>query len=845
MKVSLNWTEQVSNVDLRKIGDDKLLEKIGAQLGAIDEVEYWGPRFDGILVVKVLECKKHGNADKLNVCVIDDGGKTQNVERDSNGHIQIVCGAPNARADIFAAWIPPGVTVPSTLGKEPLIIEAREIRGQKSNGMLASLHELGISDDHSGILEIKPDEVGEELAKPGTEFKQLYKLDDVVPDIENKMFTHRPDLFGVLGNARELAGIQQLAFKSPDWYLKEPEFESSNDSPLEISVEDQTLVPRFMAVVIKDVKVGLSPTWMQAGLTRVGIRSINNVVDITNFVMHLTGQPLHAYDLDKLLAVSGQTKAKLETRNSKKGDRLNLLNGKALELQDDSTVLITSNDIPVGIGGVMGGADTEVDDSTKNIVLECATFDMYNIRRTSMKYGLFTDAVTRFNKGQSQLQNDRIMSFAKGMIVKHAGGQQASDVKDVHGDLPALANVKTSTEFINVRLGSQLSTDEMANLLRNVEFNVEANGDELNITAPFWRTDIEITEDIVEEVGRLYGYDRLPIELPKRSIQPAARNQQLEFKTRIRNVLSAAGANEILTYTFVHGDLFDKVGQNKDQAFELSNAISPDLQHYRLSLTPSLLEKVHPNIKQGYSEFALFEINPVHAKDFKQEDGLPAEAQRLSLVFAADDKTAKQNYAGAAYYQAKTYLSGLLTALGIDNVGLGSAADYETKATIEQAALAPFEKKHSAVIKTKEGQLLGFVGEYRSSVRKSLKLPAYSAGFELNLDQLINLAGKTGYQPIPRFPQVSQDITLKVSSETTYQDVYILLEQSIAKDSEGANFSISLKDIYQDQADKQHKNLTLHLEIASYDRTLTAQEVNSLLDKAAGNAKTKLGAERV
>ncbi|MGZ6005596.1 MAG: hypothetical protein ACXWLH_05635, partial [Candidatus Saccharimonadales bacterium] len=223
MKVSLKWAQQFSNVDLRGSGDEQLLEKIGAQLGAIDEVDYLGPRFDGIVVIKVLDCKKHDNADKLSICVVDDGGKVEKVDRDSNGHIQVVCGAPNVHADMLAAWIPPGVTVPSTLGKDPLTIEARDIRGQTSNGMLASLHELGLSDDHSGILEIKIEDVGETLAQPGMDFKQLYNLDDIIVDIENKMFTHRPDCFGILGVARELAGIQQLGFKSPDWYLNKPD----------------------------------------------------------------------------------------------------------------------------------------------------------------------------------------------------------------------------------------------------------------------------------------------------------------------------------------------------------------------------------------------------------------------------------------------------------------------------------------------------------------------------------------------------------------------------------------------------------------------------------------------
>ncbi len=772
----------------------------------------------------------------------------KDVERGSNGYVQVVCGAPNVQADMLAAWIPPGVTVPSTLGKEPFVIEPKEIRGQKSNGMLASPAELGISEDHTGILEIKSGEVTEELARPGISFKRLYNLDDAVVDIENKMFTHRPDLFGILGIARELAGIQQLGFKSPDWYTSPPQFESQNEVRLDINVHDKKLVPRFMAVAVKDVNVGQSAAWVQAALTRVGIRPINNIVDITNFIMQLTGQPMHAYDLDKLLVVSKSQPAKLETRMSRKGEKITLLGGKQLELQDDSTVLITSNDVPVGIGGVMGGSDTEVDNSTKNIVLECATFDMYNIRRSAMQYGLFTDAVTRFTKGQSVLQNDKILAYALKFIQDMTGGTQASEVKDERGDLPNGFEVTTSSQFINDRLGEKLTAEDIANLLKNVEFEVQVNGEEIIVKTPFWRTDIEIPEDVVEEVGRLYGYDRLPQQLPKRSIKPASANSLLSTKSKARNILSAAGANEVLTYTFVHGDLIDRVGQNKDNAYQLANALSPDLQYYRLSLIPSLLEKVHPNIKQGYSEFALFEINPVHAKGFVDEDKLPMEDQRLALVFAVDDKNATQNYAGAPYYQAKKYFTELLSELGITDLVFEPAVRHEPKQAISQAAIAPFEKLRAAVVKAKSGEFIGEIGEFRTAVRKNLKLPQFVAGFELDVNILAKLAGHNKpYKPVSRFPRVEQDITLKVKAGLGHSELFSFIRSETEKlqsqRPDDTQASIESLDVYQKDHDSKH--VSFRFSLSSYEKTLTTEEVNDWLNQLAEAAKTKFGAERI
>ncbi len=851
MKVSLNWAQQYSNVDLNAIGENKLLEKIGAQLGAIEEVDNYGVRFEGIVVVRVISCQPHQNANKLSTCTIDDGGVVKDVERDANGYVQVVCGAPNVQANMLAVWIPPGATVPSTLGKEPLKIESRTIRGQTSHGMLASVTELGIGEDYSGILEVKAAEVGEELAKPGMPLKKLYNLDDIVVDIENKMFTHRPDCFGILGVARELAGIQQLDFKSPDWYTSSPQFtvhsSQSQEVSLEAKLENPTLVPRFMVVAIKDVSVAPSPVWLQAGLTKVGIRPINNIVDITNFVMHLTGQPMHAYDLDKLLKVSNSPTLSLETRHSRKGEKLTLLNGKWLELVDDETILVTCHDVPVGIGGVMGGIDTEVDSATKNIVLECATFDMYNIRRTAMKYGLFTDAVTRFTKGQSPLQNDKVLSYAIKLMSDIAGGQQASDVKDVHGDLSRPRTIKVHKDFINARLGLDRSAEDIASLLRNVELNVEVNGDEITVTEAFWRTDLAIPEDIVEEVGRLYGYDRLPLKLPTRNIKPVDTKPLLATKIKIRNILSAAGANEVLTYTFVHGNLLEKAGQDIDKAFQLANAISPDLQYYRLSLIPSLLEKVHPNIKQGFSEFALFEIGKTHQKNNSDpaEPALPKETDALALVFTANDKAAR-HYGGAPYYMAKTYLDNLLKRFSEGDFIKAEpleGADLYNNPWLQQL-VRPYEPKRSAVLRDRQHLIWGVVGEIRSSVRKVLKLPNFTAGFEVDPLLFLQSHTKTVYVKLPRFPSAEQDITLRVTSNSAYASIYQCVYDALKRHAPtNSIIHVSPVDIY--SQDTRAKNYTFHVTIANYQRTLTTEAVNTLLNNVATDAQSQMGAERI
>jgi phenylalanyl-tRNA synthetase beta chain len=818
MKVSINWLKQFTDID---ISIDELVAKIGAQLGAVEEVVDLGKKYQGILVAKVVSCEKHPNADKLSVCWVDDGGKAKNVERNEKGYVQVVCGAPNVREGLIVAWLPPGTTVPATFDKDPFVLESKDLRGVVSNGMIASLAELAIGDDHSGIVELDIE------AAPGSDFADLYELNDYIIDIENKMFTHRPDCFGILGIAREVAGIQHKPFKSPDWYRAPLDRIKPGKSSLQLTVKNEItdLVPRFMAVAMADVTIKPSPLIIQTYLSRVGLRPINNVVDVTNYLMVLTGQPIHAYDYDKLNGAS------LETRKSRKGDKLKLLSGKELAFEDDATVLITSGDIPVGVGGVMGGADTEVSEGTKNIVIECANFDMYSIRRTSMKYGLFTDAVTRFNKGQSPLQNDVVLEETVATMQFVSGAHVASEVSDLKNDIKPKLAVEATSDFINVRLGSNLATEDMARLLENVEFAVDAHADSLKVTPGYWRTDVDIAEDIVEEVGRLHGYDLLPIKLPERSIKAIQPNPMLELKSKIRDALSRAGANEVLTYSFVHGDLLDKVQQNREQAYKLSNAISPELQYYRMSLLPSLLEKVYPNIKSGFNTFALFELNKVHSKLWVEEE-LPKELENLGLVIAADNKTKRE---GAAFYHARKYLDNLAEGLGIE---LRYKPIPEPG---EHPGAALFEPARSARVYLAETEkIIGAVGEFKQDIKKALKLPDYTAGFEVSLGEKLLKAGAK-YKPLSRYPSVEQDISLRIKADMPFGEVADFLAENI-KAPEELVYSFYPIDIYQKQ---EIRHITFRLKIASYSKTMKAQEVNLLLDDLAAKAHDKFGAERL
>jgi phenylalanyl-tRNA synthetase beta chain len=718
-----------------------------------------------------------------------------------------------------------------------------------SYGMLASAKELTLGEDHNGILEFDPD------ITPGTWLADVCKLrDEYIIDIENKMFTHRPDCFGLMGIAREIGGIYHRPFHSPDWYRQDVTVQASSEAMLPLAVRNEVpeLVPRFTALPIAGVSIKPSPLWLQTFLSRLGVRPINNVVDFTNYYMLLTGQPLHAYDYDKVRAqVPGSETARLVVRHPHQGEKLELLSGKTVE-PSESALFIATETKPIGLAGVMGGGDTEVDDTTKNIILESATFDMYTVRRMAMATGVFTDAVTRFTKGQSPLQNKAVLAKITEDILAVAGGTVAGPlIDDVHLPEEVIERgnihppVTVSRKFIGDRLGLDISTEDMATLLRNVEFSVDIQNEDMTIQAPFWRTDIAIPEDIVEEVGRLYGYDKLPLTLPKRDLTPPTRNATYDLKSRIAEQLHRSGANEVLTYSFVHGRLLQQTGQNSELAFQLSNALSPDLQYYRMSLTPSLLDKVHANIKAGYDSFALFELNKVHLKSELEEEGLPREFERLGFVFAADGKAAKQ-FAGAPYFEAKAYLSSLFKSFNMEQkityVPLAEASFEGHSATEEMCK--PFDPARSAVV-VKDNHIIGVVGEYRKGVVKALKLPKVCAGFELFISSLASSPGKS-YVPLPRFPKVEQDICLRVPVGVSYQALYdFVLAQVAATQPENVYSSLSPVDIYQRQDDEQHKQITLRLSIASYDRTLTDVEVSKLLDGVAAAARLELDAERV
>ncbi len=824
MKVSLAWMQQIA-VNNRLPTDRKaIIKRIGAQLGAIEQVIDLTPIYVDVVIVKLISVKPIEGSDHLHVCLIDDGNTVKDVERTADNLIQVVCGAPNVSPGKMAVWLPPGSTVPASIDKQPFKLSARQIMGFKSNGMLASARELAIGDDHDGIVLIDDD------VTAGEKFSQYLKLDDLIIDIENKMFTHRPDLFGQLGVARELCGIFDLPFTSPLWYGSGSATSRSGSDQLIINNELLSEgCPRYTAAIVNNLTVGPSPLWLQSFLSRTGIRQVNNIVDVTNYVMMVTGQPMHAYDRSKLTNAERLT---ISIRHPKQGERLELLDGSSIELADQD-IVIADHDQAIGLGGIMGGKASEVDEHTTDVLLECASFDMYSIRRSAMRHGVFSEAVTRFSKGQSPEQCLTVMTYALDLLNQICpAAELSSKIADTFQSKPGQHQVSVDLPLLETYLGLKVEPDELLRRLNNVELNASIDGDRLNVMPPFWRTDIQSTEDIIEEVARLIGFDNLPLAMPLRSLNPPEVPRLIELKGNIRSLLAGTGSNEVLTYSFIDSKLMKITGQAIDRAFKLSNAVSPELQYYRCALLPSLLDLVHKNHKAGYGRFSLFENGKIHFNDFSDDDGLPLEIEALALVVSADRKSADEYYNGPAFYQARALLDYLLKGIGISHLPLRiDTIDKIKDDPLWRQFKQLFDGGRSAVVKLND-DILGVIGEFASGVSRGLKLPEYCAGFEINLAVLGSYVEneQSPYQQLSRFPKVWQDLTITKPISLTYQSLVdkltSRLQTIVDKDLTAKLYPI---DSYQSSG-SDSINWTFRLEVGSQRRTLTDQEVTSIIE---------------
>ena len=853
MKINLHQLN--SFVDL-KVDQDELLHRINTQLGEIQSVVDLGQKYAGAVIVKVVDVSAHPDGDKLSVCLIDDKQKIAKVERQTGGFVQVVCGAPNVKAGMLAVWLIPDSIVPNSFDQPPekrIKLLPREIREVLSQGMLASPFELDLSADKETILaiearpEYKAKDVNVEISADsvGCSFAETFHLNTSVIDIENKMFTHRPDCFGLIGLAREIAAITDSPFNDLGVYSHslKPATEDSQNFKLNLDIQCPELVVRLQAHIIPNLKVEPSfNIYKQALLASLGFKSINNVVDETNLAMYLSGQPTHAFDYDKLLTHSLDAKKTLSlvVRQTRVGEELILLNGKMLTF-DQPAIVIATDKQPVALGGIMGGLNTEVDEKTQTVLLECANFNMYNLRRTTMYYGVFSEAATRFTKGQSPQQIPPVAGLTSTLIARLSPAKNpSSDIEvyefDATASQPEAPPLQTSAGFINERLGSSISAEAIATLLKKVEFKVNLLGQEvLEIEAPFWRTDIEIAEDIVEEIGRLNGgYQSLTPVLPVRFINAPASDAWLDLKSALRHVLATRGANEVMGYSFVASSFLKSANQDPADSFHLANPLNPSLEAYRQSLTPSLMKMTVANRRAGEKDFAFFEISPVHLKDQKwlDDEGLPLDLQRAAFVC---HQTTSNN--GSPFYLARRYLDLIARELQLDFI-------YESpkgELGLEASLLSVYDLKRSALVKV-DSKSLGVIG--------LLDKAGTAAGWEIDLASLLEFQMQrkqiSDYRAIAKYPKSSQDLTLQVPLLMPFGQIQATLEEVLKPyEDQGWQTDMGLLSIFQPPDKTDVKNISFRLTAGHSQKTVRKEEISDILQALIETARQKLKAKQV
>lgn len=755
-------------------------------------VERWYPQgdlFKGMIVGHVEEVKSHPQADKLRVAMVDVGQKK----------LSIVCGGSNLVQDQWVAVALVGAKV-KWHGEGDLIeLKPAEIRGVKSEGMICAASEIGLFEafphGEKEILDLKQ-ALPEKKLKAGMSLAEALEVaGDTVMDTE--VTTNRPDAMGMVGMAREASAI----LKRPFLWKPAPRIKEGKDK-LKISVEDQKLCPRFMAVRLEGVKVGPSPWWMKRRLMAAGIRPINNLVDITNYVMLELARPMHVFDADKM-------HGNLRVRFAKKGESIKALDGETYALGSQH-VVIADDQGPQSIAGIMGGEVSGVSDQTQNIIFECAVWDPVNIRRTSRDLNLKSEAQALFEKGLSTQSTMDGLARSVELCQQLAGGKVVSTMFDSGkgNDKPLKYSMKISD--INTQIGVTLPIKDMVSTLQHLGFIVKKSAGKITATVPWWRDhDIETPRDLVEEIARVHGYVNLPAVFPV-GMSATSPLSELFWEDRVKTIAQGAGLTEVYTYSFVSESLLRKGDFDPSKLLRVQNEWSSDFVYMRTNLLPSLLEVVAEN-QERFPEQQLFEVSHAYFPHHAKQTELPDERLMMSAAFVGSEDV---------WRQAKGFAEHLYQELGIRN------QDIVWKKLEENPFWHPGRTVQAFVGKI----LIGTMGEIHPLLRERFGIDKRVALMDVPLEEVFACASPTKqYIPLPLYPEAKRDVALLLRKEVEIQTVSKRLR-------EASSFlqKVEWFDTYRGQgipADK--KSVALHLTFVAPDRTLETKEVDEMMESMA------------
>ncbi|MGG1291492.1 phenylalanine--tRNA ligase subunit beta [Bacillus smithii] len=801
MLVSLKWLQDY--VDLSGISAKDLAEKITRSGIEVESVEIPGEHIKNVVIGHVLKCEKHPAADKLNKCLVDIG---------EGEPVQIICGAPNVAAGQKVAVAKPGARLPGGIK-----IKKAKLRGEESNGMICSLQELGIEgklvpkEFAEGIF-VFPDD-----AEVGADAIAALNLDDCI--IELGLTPNRSDCLSMLGVAYEVAAILDRDVKLPHPVYHESTEKASDY--IKVTVEAKEDNPFYVAKVVKNVKIGPSPLWMQARLMAAGIRPHNNVVDITNYIMLEYGQPLHAFDYDRLGS------KEILVRRAYDGEEIVTLDDVKRTLTPEHLV-ITNGSKPVALAGVMGGANSEVQQDTTTVLIESAYFNGTTIRKASKDHSLRSEASARYEKGVDPNRVKAAAERAVELLEKYAGAEVLRETV-VAGDLEAEPKkITISLSKINRVLGTNLSSQDVVDIFRRLRFTVETSDDLFTVTVPTRRGDITIEEDLIEEVARLYGYDELPKTLPVGAASPGGLTPYQQKRRVVRKFLEGAGLYQAITYSLTSRDMVHQFVLDKTEPVEIAMPMSEERSLLRQSLVPHLLEAVSYNVARQNDSIGLYEIGSVFLKQIGQE--LPQEdehiAGAITGVWEANEWQGEQKLAD--FFVLKGILEGLFAKLG-----LGDAVEWK------KAELPDMHPGRTAEIFL-NGKRLGFIGQVHPQKQKQLDLKETYV-FELKASILLNeQALELQYDPIPRFPSITRDIALVVDKDTEAGKLQQIIWQAGGKLLK----EVRIFDLYEgEHLQPGKKSIAFSLKYYDPDKTLTDEEVMNVHEKVLAAVKAKTGAE--
>jgi phenylalanyl-tRNA synthetase beta chain len=838
MRVPISWLKEYVDIVLPL---DKLAERMtlaGLEVNAIERIGAEWER-DKLFVGKVLEVRPHPNANSLVLATVEYGASAPQT---------VVTGAPNLHVGDSGQKV-----CFATLGarlidghadeKKYLTLKPAKLRGVPSEGMVCSEKELGISDDHTGII-ILPDDapVGTPLVDYMAETTLVI---EIVPNVARCL--------SIIGVAREVAALtkQKLHLKPPEWLAQG----APAVGQVEIEIADRDLCSRYSASIIRDVKIGPSPMQMRMRLIAAGMRPISNIVDVTNYVMLEWGQPLHAFDYDKLRARDGHNLPAIIVRRAKPGERMTTLDGVDRQL-DPNMLLITDGGGPVGLAGVMGGLESEVTDATTAILLEAANFDYINNRRTAQILNLPSEAANRFGRGIDPELTIPVLKRASELMRVLGGGTIASGAADVYPVKPPTKVIAFSPSEVERLVGVKLSTSEIVEILESLEFRCETSGEgPIRVTVPSHRLDVTMSADLVEEVARIYGSENIPLTLMSDPLPPQRNNPVLRGANKTRDILAGCGLNEVICYSLIGNDEQGKLlaaygaptpyqpllgaegsypvpsALAAEECIQLANPLAPEHRMMRTTLLPSLLRTVRDNLRYQ-KRVTIFEVANVYLPRKGQQ--LPDEPRHLSIAMTGAreaawwaEKPAEQP-APMDFYDLKGVLETLLEQLGARTVSYLPADSLI------------FQPGRAARILVKEVEI-GLMGELHPAAREAYDLPRQRiALLELDLDLLLaNLDKPAYYKPISRFPLVAQDLALIMDEAVPAQKV----EELILKVGGESIAEVKLFDVYRGEPiPVGKKSLAYAISYQDLERTLTDKNVARVREKIRVQLERELNA---